>query len=65
MLEGYLYRLTGLLDPQTDNTALQEYSKPDEQERLRVLKDETFEWLLENAEGADEVTLKEKRTELE
>ncbi|KAI9637842.1 Hsp70 protein-domain-containing protein [Dioszegia hungarica] len=65
MLEGYLYRLTGLLDPQTDNTALQEYSKPDEQDKLRVLKEETFEWLLENAEGADEKTLREKRTELE
>lgn len=65
LLEGYLYRLANLLDPDTDNMALQEYSTPEEQDRLRQMKDEAFEWLLENAEGADEKALKEKRFAIE
>jgi hypoxia up-regulated 1 len=65
LLEGYLYRLSGLLDAETDNKSLLEYSTPAEQEALSRLLKESFEWLSDHAEKADKKTLQAKRGALE
>ncbi|WWD16084.1 hypothetical protein CI109_100509 [Kwoniella shandongensis] len=64
-LEGYLYRLSGFLSEDADNKSLQDYSTKDEQEKLKKLLDETFEWLGEHAETAEEKVLRAKRDALE
>ncbi|KAK8869653.1 hypothetical protein IAR55_000221 [Kwoniella newhampshirensis] len=64
-LEGYLYRLSGFLSADADNKAVQEYSTKEEQKTLKALVDETFEWLGEHAESAEEKLLRAKRAALE
>ncbi|ORX33442.1 Hsp70 protein-domain-containing protein [Kockovaella imperatae] len=64
LLEGYLYRLSGLLSPDAENRALWEYGTQKEREGLQKLMEETFEWLGDHAEKAEEKTLVEKRSTL-
>jgi len=64
LLEGYLYRLSNFLSLDSDNKALREYSNEEERARLSDLLEKTFEWLGENAEKADEKTLRAKRSAL-
>jgi hypoxia up-regulated 1 len=64
LLEGYLYRLQNFLSPDSDNKALRAYSTEEERTKLSNLLAQTFEWLGDNAEKADEKTLRAKRTEL-
>ncbi|WVW83006.1 hypothetical protein I302_105022 [Kwoniella bestiolae CBS 10118] len=65
LLEGYLYRLSGLLSPDSELRALHEYATQAERDKIRVLLDKTMEWLGDHAETADEETLKGKRSDLE
>ncbi|WVQ70033.1 uncharacterized protein L199_008257 [Kwoniella botswanensis] len=65
LLEGYLYRLSGLLSPDSDIKALHEYATQAERDKIRDLVDKTMEWLGDHAETADEKTLKGKRSDLE
>ncbi|RXK35481.1 hypothetical protein M231_07259 [Tremella mesenterica] len=65
LLEGYLYRLSGLLDDDAENRALHEFATKEEREKMGKLMRESFEWLGEHAERADEMTLKLKRAALE
>ncbi|WWC61044.1 uncharacterized protein I303_103622 [Kwoniella dejecticola CBS 10117] len=65
LLEGYLYRLSGLLSQDADNKALHEYASAKERDTLRKLVDKSMEWLGDHAETADEATLKGKRADLE
>lgn len=65
LLEGYLYRLQAMLDPEGDNPALREYSTASEQKKISKLLKETFEWLSDHAEKADEKTLRDKRAALQ
>jgi hypoxia up-regulated 1 len=64
-LEGYLYRLQGLLDPESENKAIHEFGRAEEKEALGKALGAAFEWLGENAEKADEETLRVKRKEIE
>jgi hypoxia up-regulated 1 len=64
VLEGYLYRLQALLADDAENTAIHDFAKKDEKARLKKSLGETFDWLQDNAESADEVTLREKRQAL-
>ncbi|ORY24982.1 heat shock protein 70 family [Naematelia encephala] len=65
LLEGYLYRLSGLLASDADNRALHDYATQQERDVMNKLLRETSEWLSEHAEHADEKTLRVKRAELE
>ncbi|OCF36427.1 hypoxia up-regulated 1 [Kwoniella heveanensis BCC8398] len=65
LLEGYLYRLSGLLSDDAENKALHEFATEQEKKTLRKSVDETMEWLGEEAERADEKTLRQKRADLE
>ena len=64
MLEGYLYRLQGLLADDAENTAIHDFAKKDEKAKLKQSVAETFDWLQDNAEMADEITLRQKRQAL-
>jgi hypoxia up-regulated 1 len=64
VLEGYLYRLQGLLADDAENTAIHDFAKKDEKAKLKQSVAETFDWLQDNAEKADEVTLRQKRQAL-
>ena len=64
LLEGYLYRLSGLLSPDADNRAVQDYSTESERAAMSKLLKETFEWLSEHAERAEEKALRAKRSDL-
>ena len=64
-LEGHLYRLTGLLKHESYNRALQDYATEPERNALSKLLGETFEWLTEHADRADETILRSKRSDLE
>lgn len=64
LLEGFLYRLQSLLSSEPDNTAIQDFATPKEKESLSKLLAETFEWLGDNAEKADELTFRKKRADL-
>lgn len=64
MLEGYLYRLQGLLADDAENTAIHDFAKKDEKAKLKQSVAETFDWLQDNAEKADEATLRQKRQAL-
>ncbi|WVF72219.1 hypothetical protein IAT40_007031 [Kwoniella sp. CBS 6097] len=65
LLEGYLYRLSGLLSDDAENKALHEFASEKERKTLRKNVDEAMEWLGEEAERADEKTLRKKRADLE
>ena len=65
LLEGYLYRLSGLLDPEAENRGIQDYSTAAERDALAVLLRSTFEWLGHHAEKADEQSLQAKRSALQ
>jgi hypothetical protein len=64
-LEGYLYRLQNLLSPEASQKALHEFATAEERKQMTKLLDETFEWLADEAERADEATLRKKRADLE
>lgn len=64
VLEGYLYRLQGLLADDAENTAIHDFAKKNEKAELKKTLGETFDWLNDNAESADEVTLRQKRQAL-
>jgi hypoxia up-regulated 1 len=53
-----------LLATDAENTAIHDFAKPDEKAKLAKLLAETFDWLHDNAEKADEATLRKKRDEL-
>lgn len=65
ILEGYLYKLSNMLDPETDRRAIQDFSTPAERDVMSKLVAETFDWLSEHAETANEKELRAKRIELE
>lgn len=65
LLEGYMYRLSGLLQPEPEIKALKDFSTESERAVLSKALAETFEWLSDNAERADEKTLRSKRSDLE
>lgn len=65
ILEGYLYRLSGLLGPDAPSDALQRFGTEDERAKLSSGVQEAFEWMSEEAEGADVATLLKKRSTLE
>lgn len=65
LLEGYLYRLQGLLNPESENKAMEEYAKPEERDALNKAMKEAFEWLADHAESAEEAVLRKKRTDIE
>ncbi|KIR59895.1 hypoxia up-regulated 1 [Cryptococcus bacillisporus CA1873] len=64
-LESYLYALQNSLNNDDGPTALTDFSTPVEQQALKKLLDETFEWLGENDEVAEEAKLRRKLAELE
>ncbi|KAL0254068.1 hypothetical protein I308_101447 [Cryptococcus tetragattii IND107] len=64
-LESYLYALQNSLNNDDGPTALTDFSTPAEQQALKKLLDETFEWLGENDEVAEEAKLRRKLAELE
>ncbi|KAE8541058.1 hypothetical protein D1P53_002412 [Cryptococcus gattii VGV] len=64
-LESYLYALQNSLNNDDGPTALTDFSTPVEQQALKKLLDETFEWLGENDEVAEESKLRRKLAELE
>lgn len=65
ILEGYLYRLSNLLEEDAENRALHEFATDSERANLKDLVAVTFDWLHENAEDADVKTLFGKRTAIE
>ncbi|WWC89981.1 uncharacterized protein L201_004911 [Kwoniella dendrophila CBS 6074] len=65
LLEGYLYRLSGLLSEDAENRALHDFAKKEERITLQSIVDKTMEWLGDHAETADEETLKGKRADIE
>lgn len=65
VLEGYLYRLQGLLDDGSENRALHDFATEAERKALRRLLDDTFAWLSDNAETAEEKVLRARRGDLE
>jgi hypoxia up-regulated 1 len=65
LLEGYLYRLTGLLGDDPSSDALQKFSTAEEQKFLSTGAQAAFEWMAEEADTADLKTLKGKRSHLE
>ena len=64
LLEGYLYRLSGFLSPDADNRALWDYGTDKERNTMQKLLTETFDWLGEHAERAEESVLLAKRKAL-
>ncbi|AFR93399.1 hypoxia up-regulated 1 [Cryptococcus neoformans C23] len=64
-LESYLYALQNSLNVDDGPTALTDFSTPAEQQALKKLLGETFEWLGENDEVAEEPNLRRKLAELE
>lgn len=64
LLEGFLYRLQSLLSPEPDNIAVRDFATQKEKDSLSKLLTETFEWLGDNAEKADELTFRKKRADL-
>lgn len=64
-LEGYLYRVSNLLSPDSDNKGLQDFSTDKERDALSKLVASTFDWLADHAEGAEEKILRQKRDDLE
>ena len=64
LLEGYLYRLSGLLNVDADNRALHDFATEAERTTLSELLRASFEWLSDNAERADEASLRQKREAL-
>ncbi|XAO22666.1 hypothetical protein I312_101439 [Cryptococcus bacillisporus CA1280] len=64
-LESYLYALQNSLNNDDGPTALTDFSTPVEQQALKKLLDETFEWLGENDDVAEEAKLRRKLAELE
>ena len=64
LLEGYLYRLSGFLSPEAENRALWDYGTEKERNIMQKLVTETFDWLSEHAEKAEEKILLEKRKAL-
>ncbi|WRT67203.1 uncharacterized protein IL334_004169 [Kwoniella shivajii] len=65
LLEGYLYRLSGLLSPDSESKALHEYATKEERSKLQKSVDSAMEWLGDHAEEADEKTLRAKRADIE
>lgn len=53
------------MDPSSDNKALEEFATKDEREAMKKAMGEAFEWLAEEAEVADEASLRKKRTDIE
>nr|ODN95058.1 hypoxia up-regulated 1 [Cryptococcus depauperatus CBS 7855] len=57
-LESYLYALSTSLGD--EKSALKDFSTPTEQNKLQILMEETFDWLADNAEIANEEALRAK-----
>lgn len=64
-LEGYLYRLSALLNKDAENRVLHDFATSAEKSAIGKLVQESLNWLSEHAEKADEKTLKGKRADLE
>ena len=64
-MEGYLYRLSGLLGPDAPSDALHRFGTDEERAKLNAGVQEAFEWMNEEAETADVATLLKKRSSLE
>ena len=65
ILESYLYKLSNLLDPETERRVLHEFSTEKERDAIAKAVAETFDWLSENAETASERDLRAKRLAIE
>lgn len=53
-----------LLSAEAENTAIHDFGTQAEKDKLAGLLAETFDWLQDNAEKADETTLRKKRSDL-
>lgn len=65
ILESYLYKLSSLLDPETDRRVLFDFSTEKERDTLSKAVAETFDWMSDHAETASEKELKGKRMAME
>lgn len=65
VLESYLYKLSNLLDPDTDKKVLIEFSTDEERDKIAKAVAETFDWMGDHAETASEKELKAKRQAIE
>ena len=65
LLEGYLYRLSGLLSPDAPSDALFRFGTDSERDKLEIGVKEAFEWMNEAGDSADVQTLLKKRADLE
>ena len=59
-----MYRLQSLLSSDSENTAVHDFATQAEKDALSKKLAETFDWLHDNAEKADEATFRQKRTDL-
>jgi hypothetical protein len=64
-LEGYLYRLSGLLSADGPSDALFRFGTDSEREKLDAGVKGAFEWMNEEGDSADVQTLLKKRADLE
>jgi len=64
-LEGYLYRLRDLLDPENNDTPFKKCSQPKERRAIEDKLDESFTWLNDRGDLAETSQLMDKRIALE
>lgn len=65
LLEGYLYRVSDLLSPETTTRAIHDFATAEEKQKMQEVVSEALEWMAEHGETADEGALKQKRSDVE
>ena len=65
ILEGYLYKMSNLLDENADVKVLYDFATKKEREEISKIVSSTFEWLSDHAETASEKELRGKRMDIE
>jgi len=65
VLEGYLYRLRGMLSPDQEGSIFFEFSTADERDKLQTGMRDTLAWLEEEGWQAETKELRKKREALE
>lgn len=60
-----MYKLSNLLDPNTDKKVLFDFSTEEERDKIAKAVAEAFDWMSEHAETATEKELKAKRQTIE
>jgi hypoxia up-regulated 1 len=65
LLEGYLYRLSGLLGPDAHSDALHRFGTEEERQKLTAGVEHALGWMNGEGETADVQTLLNKRADLE